>query len=66
MSQSSSHSRAPELFERRGTDICIAIEYPLGHATWVNFAAYMAAHRFVRVGRHVLRWDEFEAVMGSA
>lgn len=53
----------PNLFERRGTDICISIEWPSGRATWVNAAAFMAARRFVRVGRHVLYWDEFEAVM---
>lgn len=55
----------PELFERRGTDICIAIEWP-GQATWVKFWPWALSHRFVKVGGQIMRGDEFHAAIQYA
>lgn len=38
----------PELFERRGEDICIAIEWPGStKATWVNFDKWIQTKIYV-------------------
>lgn len=57
--------KAPGLFERRGTDICISLDSS-GEHEWVNYARWMPTKRYVKVGRHILRWDEFEVIMQDA
>jgi hypothetical protein len=55
----------PELFERRGSDICIMLEWP-GGATWAPFWPWILTKRYVWVGDRPWRGDEFQQAIQYA